>query len=371
VAWQGAVTSDEAFLRARQRASPWFGRRDPGVLPLVDLVSHNDRPTWVYEVPDGVSARALLAGPLGSTPDGLPPRVALELCAKVAHVMQALGEPAWDHPGPELGHVLVSAGGRLQLSHLGGPDVRTPARREPRGRVDAVGAVWRVGVLLAELLTGLSPLPSPDFASHEASNRRLAIRLLSRPGAPVPDVVRSWVLAMLAWEPLDRPLLLRVGPGLEELAATLGGPNHLEFLATRVPELRGRIVPPSLPPPPDIRVVTQPMEVISRPEPTEEVVVVGELPDRDDVTALSAETDPEVLRRFDRSEQGAIPVGVGPPVELLRKIPTLPPTLFSDLTDTPGVGLAGPPPALGRAVLGAGILFLAGAVLCAYLLLAN
>lgn len=313
VAWLGAEVADDAAAeRARERAQPWLGRSPPGVVPLLGFELAGRRPAWVYEPPDGVSAAVLAS----ADRDGLPLRVATELAAGAAVALAALGDRAHAHAGPELHHVLVSPTGRLALSHLAGPGPRSPACREPRGRDDDVAVVWRLGVLLAQLLTGQAPPPVTDPSSHDAADRRLTVRMMARGGPPAPPELRAWLSALLALEPLDRPALALVGPGLTELAVQLPGPGLVEWTLDQVPVLRARAA--QRPAPPALQAHAETTgDLERRPDRTEEVVLGGDLLDDDD-TALSA--DAETTGANPSVEPGAIPVGVGPPAELLRRL---------------------------------------------------
>ncbi len=366
VAWVGPELGPDphAVERTRERARPWVGLHHEHVLTLLDWLPVDGRPVWLYPPPDGVSAAVLLR----SEREGLPLRPAVELCARVATALQSLGVHAASHPGPELHHLLVSPSGRVVLSHLAGPGPRSPARREPRGREDEVAVVWRLGVLLAELLTGQPPQPASDPAAFDSTDRRLAIRLLARPGPTVPAELRTWLSALLAWDPVDRPSLLRVGPGLTALAASLPGPDLAHFTGERVPGLRSRAVRPSVPPAAE---AAEPRPAERRSDRTEEVVIGGDLLDRDDDTAASV--DAEVIdQRRPVSEPGAIPVGVGPPVEVLRRLRATPTTgLFRETTSTtaPTAQPVTPPPVPFRTLIAVTSVGLAlCAVLTAWLL---
>lgn len=312
VAWVGPETADPAaFDRYRARAAAWVGRTGP-LVPLLAFTRLDRRPVWLYEPPTGVSTAVLVR----EERDGLPGRVALELCARVADALLSLGDDARTHPGPELHHVLVATDGQVALSHGAGPGPRSPACREPRGREDDGAVVWRLGVLLSALLTGQPPQPATDPSSHESAERRLAIRLLARPGPPLPAETRDFLTALLAWEPLDRPALLRVGPRLRELASALAEPGLSAWARERVPIVR--VLGPAAPAAP----TAEPGPLDVGEEHTQEVVLAAELVDDDD-TALSADGDTSGQHRA-ITEPGAIPVGVGPPAELMRRLRATP-----------------------------------------------
>lgn len=326
VAWLGPELEHADHTRAMERARPWLGRRVPGVLPLLDVVPVGRRTAWVYETDTLLSLGAVLT----AVPDGLSLRTCAELVARVAEIVEGVGAEANLHPGPEPDQILLAADGSVHVAHFVGPSPRSPARREPHGREDAEALVWRIGVLFAEVLTGAPPLPATDRASHDTTFRRLVIRAMSRPGPPFPDRCRDWLAALLSWEPVERPPLGRVSPGLRELAETLPGERLSNWASTWVRQLRARTVgleslrPPE--PPMDSGAITLPEP---RTDHTEEIVLSGVLADRDEVTQVSTDSTPTPVRdRSSVSEHGAIPVGVGPPVEVARKQPTIPRQIF-------------------------------------------
>ncbi len=350
LAWVGPELDHPDHARALERAAQWIGRRDEGVLPLLGVVPLEGRTAWLYEPRSALSLGTVLA----ASPDGLPHRAAIELTARVAEILEGLGPAAVGHPGPEPDHVLLKVDGEVLLAGFTGPSPRSPARREPRGRDDAEALVWRLGVLLAELLTGSPAAPATDRASHETALRRLVIRAMSRPGPAFPDRCRHWLEALLAWEAASRPVLGRVAPGLRDLARGLPGDDLAAWAAATVPPLRARTAgldslrPPE--PPMHSGAILLP-EV--RPDQTEEVLRVRPIlpQERDDPTQISTDATPTPVheRTTGLSEHGAIPVGVGPPVEVARKQPTLPRQLF----DTSGqVELPTEPEARGGRLLG-------------------
>jgi hypothetical protein len=201
--------------------------------------------------------------------------------------------------------------------------------------------VWRLGVLLAELLTGAPPTPSSDRAGHELVLRRLLIRVMSRPGPVFPERYRDWLVGMLAWDGDQRPPLSRVAPSLRELAGACPGPE-LAVRVREVPELRQRLELPPGPPvvEPSLEIFTTVPPVTMASERTEEAAFpdadhgFGDTPLMDDVTAVSLDGDAP-LRAAALAEHGSIPVQVGPPAEAVRKPTRLPEALLvpDDLPD--------------------------------------
>ncbi|MEQ1504900.1 MAG: hypothetical protein ABMB14_21895 [Myxococcota bacterium] len=192
--------------------------------------------------------------------------------------------------------------------------------------------MWRLGVLLAEILTGGPPAAATDRVAHELMIRRLMIRIMSRPGPMFPERYRDWVAGMLAWDADQRPVLARVAPGLRELAHTLAGPTLASWAGGRIADLRLRAeraprIDPSLElgPAPVTETSTVPPA-----ERTEEASMSesSEPLDPDDVTAVSWDGDPPRKLVPPPPERGTIPVQVGPPPEAVTKPLRLPDELF-------------------------------------------
>jgi hypothetical protein len=316
------VDDPDAVGRARERASAWLGLREPGVLPLLEVLGAEGRVAWVYEACDGVSASALLA-----VGEGAHLRVGTEIVAACAEVLERQHGSGRSHPGLAGDDVIVDPDGAVLVAGFVGPFAQAPVHRDPRGVDDAASTVWRLGVLLAELLTGAPPMPAADAAGHELMVRRLLVRIMSRPGPMLPDRFGDWLRGMLAWDVDQRPLLPRIGPALRELAGLLPPPD-LVALGARVPELRVNPAPllgaPGSATDPAIARWLQADLRPDTPSPTERTVERteeaswGDLNDADDVTALSADGDPP-SRVPPPPEHGAIPVQVGPPPEAVPK----------------------------------------------------
>ena len=86
------LDSDGALDRARERAAPWLHRSAPGVLLLHEVTEAEGRSAWVYDATDGVSLGLVLAAP----GDPLPVRVAAELVAACADILDGVGARAGD-----------------------------------------------------------------------------------------------------------------------------------------------------------------------------------------------------------------------------------------------------------------------------------
>jgi hypothetical protein len=318
----GPEVDGEALERWRERGAPWIGRRTSGVLSLLGVERAGRRTAWVYEDCDGVSVGAAIAAGLGP----LPLRVAAQLVARCAEILEPLAAEGRIHPGPDADDVLVLARGDVLLAGFVGPYARSPIHRAPGGVEDTSAVVWRLGVLLAALLTGARPTPAADRVAHDLVIRRMLIRIMSRPGPMFPERYRDWLVGMLSWDAEARPLLSRVAPGLRELAAVLPSPDLPDWAGRRIPELRGRAPTEPLSP------IERPLDKGSTevapalPDPTEETTL-PDTPDEDDVTAVSSDGDPP-LRWSPPPEHGTIPVHVGPPPEAVPRLTRLPDELF-------------------------------------------
>lgn len=317
-----------AAERSRARSASEIGRERPGALTLIDVVEHEGRAVWVYPGTEGIT--------LGCVVDGeLPPlRVAAELVAAVADRLVSMPE-GLAHPGPAPADVVLTADSRVTLTGFVGPTLPDPGRRPPQGEsTPEADMVYRLGVLLAELLTGSTPPSHSGQADHDATVRRVLIRIMSRPGPVFPERYRDWVQGMLAYDPDQRPVLSRVATSLRSLVADLPGPDLAVWAADEVPRRHHTALPASRS---SVRTTDQldVRDIPQRDMSTRETQRPGtdtlsgneELP-LDDVTAISTGSEPPP--RPSRPEVGAIPVSVGPPVEVARMRPTLPPELFSE-----------------------------------------
>ncbi|HHO50730.1 MAG TPA: hypothetical protein ENK18_07595 [Deltaproteobacteria bacterium] len=294
-----------ALAQAQHRATPWIGRCHPGVLTLLGVQRVDDREGWIYQRPDGVVLQQLCAPPRE------PPvaKVALLLTAAVTSILASLPPPA--HPGPTLRDVFIDAHGAITVAGFVGPQTPPP----PPGEDPEAATVWSLGLLLAELLAG-SPLSSGATPrEHTVALRRFLIRVMSEPGPGLSEACRSCLSGMLAWEEADRPRLDALEAQLRIAAEGLRGPQLARWADQVAAALQQDtlVAPVSLDPQDDPRDYTEESEPFS-------------IPLADDVTAVTEGGNP---RHLLTPEQGAIPVGVGPPAEAVPKAPSLPADVFS------------------------------------------
>jgi hypothetical protein len=198
----------------------------------------------------------------------------------------------------------------------------SPELRAPVASIGEAGQVYRLGVLLARLLVGRTFAPGADAPHHESLLRRLAIRAMSRPGPPLPERLRNYLLAMLSWDPGQRPPLSAIASALDEAGGE--GDSLLVWADREVPrrmiDLAAEPVAPDVPPVDEISLIL-PDDVSSEEHE-------GTLPrpgavelDEDDRTAESVVG--EGTARPAR-ERGIMPVDVGPPAAIAARRPRLP-----------------------------------------------
>ena len=327
-----------ALDRAVERAGPWLGRVVDGLVPLLGVHAVGDRIGWVYPQSSAISAVHLIRH------DGQPvvsARIAADIVARASGVIRAAGEL---HPGPELYDLWLDERGHVSLSGFTGPYPQSPELRAPVASTGEPGQVYRLGILLARLLTGTAPPAGNDPAHHEAVLRRLSIRAMSAPGADLPERLREYLQGMLAWDPDRRPPLSAIQAALLEAAgesgdalptwATAGVPGLLETVRYR--DAQG----------PDAADVTldepaTPVDEVPfarNDPPSAEAEVDGTIPndryswaarsiDDDDHTAESAQSQvpSDTAVKMLQRERRIIPVDVGPPASLAsRSRPRLP-----------------------------------------------
>ncbi len=327
-----------ALERARKRAEPWIDRAPAGVLPLLGVAEVGPRTAWVYRPTEAVSV-GLVVEDSGL----LPLRAAAELVGRVAEIIEGAGPEALHHPGPRLDEVLVDETGRVLLAGFVGPFPRGPAWREPTGADDSAAMVWRLGVLLGQLLTGAPPQAATDPARHDAAVRRTLIRVLARPGPVFPDRLRDQLVSMLAWDPLARPALVRVADALRRACDTLPEPSLVAWAIGAMPPVQRRASAgdPIRTPEPPLDTGSFELPPRSRGDRTEEISILqmttlpgdgpAPLPEKDDETAIS--TTGVQPRAHVPEEYGSIPVKVGPPPEALLRPAPLPTDLFDESTE--------------------------------------
>jgi hypothetical protein len=324
---------------ATERARPWLGRRDAGLVPLlaIELVGAHgaQRLAWVYED----SARGSLGALAGAEP--IPRSVATLIVARCAEVVEPFSAVELHHTGPAREDVLVDAEGSVAVARFVSPLAGDPSRREPRGAVDARAQVWRLGVLLAEILTGQTAPPIPDRAAHDRAIRRLLVRVMAEPGPSMSERYRDWLCSMLAWDADERPLLNRVGPGLRELAGGEADEALRRWCAERVPQMRRAAREETNPLDPQAE-AWDPAYAESPAPSLEPTVEISALPLTDDDSTETSGVDDAAAELI--AEPGAIPVQVGPPPEAMVRAPRLPSELaLTDLASRPKDSRPGSP----------------------------
>ena len=155
------------------RAAPLIGASPEGAWPLLDVVEHEGRPTWLYPAHPGASGAALLAAPP-------PMRVGLELAVAAIEALRLLAGSGLEHPGPLPEDVWVTADGSVSLASLVGPSLPSPSRRPPQvGASPEADRTYRAAVLACELLGGdVSPAGASED-EQRVVQRRAAIRMMA------------------------------------------------------------------------------------------------------------------------------------------------------------------------------------------------
>jgi hypothetical protein len=229
----------DALQRAQQAAEAATGIRHPGVLHLLAVESFGERVAWVYEEMLGLG----LGHTVGADTDVLlPTRVAAQAVGRVAQTLLDIGTAGSAHSGPEASDLLVDSLGNLKVAGFSSPFPRSPAMRAPQGDEGEAALVYRLGVLLALLVSGSSPAPPSNRAAHAAVIRRALIRAMSRPGPVLTERYGDWLRGMLAWEPSERPPLSTVPDGLAKVAEATAGPTMEEWCLERVEAVRQRVI---------------------------------------------------------------------------------------------------------------------------------
>ncbi|NOY27583.1 MAG: hypothetical protein GXP62_17095, partial [Oligoflexia bacterium] len=162
------------------------------------------------------------------------------------------------HPGVTPGHVLISRQGELRVMGFRAVPVGLslpppPGYGAPEGGQDGPALVYGIGALLSELLSGeLPPGSASDEGHHAAVVRRALIRVLSRPGARVPESVMAIMRQCLAFSPADRPSLPRLAVDLARVADSLPQAELSTWAQNAIPSLWIRLAgdPSEIGPPP-------------------------------------------------------------------------------------------------------------------------
>lgn len=226
-----------AVRHATAQARHALALREPGVLPLLSVEDYDGRVVWVHEYVDGLCLSHVAGEHTGMA---MPGRPAAELVARVAEIMAGSGTEGFVHRGPEPIDLLLTASGRVWVAGFAGPFPLGAA--SPLSERDTeVSLVFRIGVLLAHLISGAPPTAASQPGAHAAQVRRILIRAMARPGPVLPDSYTQAVRTLLAWEPGARPSLSDVPAVLRQAASRAGGQTLVEWASENIEPLRQRL----------------------------------------------------------------------------------------------------------------------------------
>ena len=231
--------------RARFRREAWAAARlaHPAIVPVFDILSDEDGDWIVMEHVDGPTLREHLAmhGPL-------PPATAVAWAAQIAEGLAAAHAKGIIHRDLKAENVMIAASGHLKIVDFGlakpldvddpgltisatGIVLGTPRSMAPeQARGHQVGPradLFSLGVLLYELLTGVSPFAGVDPLD-------VLTRLVVQPHEPVtahnpaiPPKLAELVDALLAKSPEARPAsATAVAETLRRIAFEIDSDGH-------------------------------------------------------------------------------------------------------------------------------------------------
>lgn len=288
-------SSPQVLGRLRDDAALLSRIRHENVLHVEHVTAVGGHAAMVYEFFEAVSLRRALRF-LTERGQVLPVRAALEAAAAVATALDAGattsgtaggtvgGTPRIIHTGPTPQDVVVDALGRVKVGgfsvwNVGDPvPICPPGYGAPEGAHGPGALVYGVGALIVELLTGEAPLPgSVDEAMHESALRRMLIRVVSRPGEGMSQVLGETIRQVLSRTPESRPAPGVLARRLREMTITLHSPGLRTWAPASVPailawrpeeaqegEARGEAGQP-VPPAPAVPQVPPPVVVAAPP----------------------------------------------------------------------------------------------------------
>jgi hypothetical protein len=214
--------------------------------------------------------------------------------------------------------VLVGDDGTVLLAGFVGPD-GSSSELGPQGEGTEAALVWRLGALLAALLTGRG-LEEPGQARAVLESLGSAGAVGPRPVVPEPVV--ACLTAMLAPEPASRPELGSLPVLLREAATVDLGHWAGDFL----PAVRRRLEA-------EWEIPAQDRVNTLLPGDSDEITEESDLSLvflSDPLEEVTAASGGRAGWPRELPEHGAIPVGVGPPAEAVTGPHRLPAELFDE-----------------------------------------
>jgi eukaryotic-like serine/threonine-protein kinase len=196
--------------------------------PVARGEAEDGSPFVVYERSAGES----LAERVGRGPLELP--VATAIGVQVANALASAHRAGLVHRGLTPAAVVVGAGGRVTVAGFGAPGAGSEADaallgdgvhlapEEVRGLApDSATDVYRLAVILFELLAGAPPFRGGDLAETAGQHLRAAPPMLPAVGVEAPVGLSALLASCLAKEPAARPDATTVRDGLRTVLGAL------------------------------------------------------------------------------------------------------------------------------------------------------
>lgn len=222
------AASSEALASAQQRVALFENVDDPKLVVPTQVVRKEGLLWWIFPDRPVMSMDSLVAGQL-------PLAAAVEAVAEVTEILARNGGLGLAHRGPTPRDVLFESNGEVRLAGFC-TDVRPESFDDPARASDEAALVFRIGVLLSWLTTGIEPETGVDRDQHKSGVRRALIRVMSRPGPVVTERFANLFRSLRAWSAEDRPQIGPLAESLRRIADELGAPSLEPWAAAYTPQ---------------------------------------------------------------------------------------------------------------------------------------
>lgn len=300
---------------------------------LVELIEYGNGPDGIWFAErggDGEPLRALMTSPHAapSLPGGaLTTLESLAIVDRVAHALSTLHTRGLVHGDPSPSSIFIRSSGEVCLMHTGFAPVaghheqRGPARSEPHaiapeqleGRYERSTEVFRLGLMLLEMLTGRSLFVASDPKQVLENVRRFQGATASA-FADVPPPLQSALEWMMEADPAKRASISEAVSALQLGAGALGELPPAWELARTFQRLMGDRQPPMAARTTELRLspprAMQPPPPVPRPSAPTGAILGRVRPKTSELLAPPpppppTQTEPPPLGTLDRS-QGAL-----------------------------------------------------------------